>query len=639
MSLGPSRMDGFGWFAAGPLPSRGDAEIRHSTQGRDWPKSERLPHLTGHLGSLHYLPCRVNNCGFRMLDDVLAALADPTRRTILRQLTKGDAGKRYGSRPPLFHLAQIGLEAHHYCWNAHNWCGRRRSGREHIISFDPAASGPPAGMDRGTTSAVASPAHLAIDALLQAEDQSGRVERKTTGALPMTAEPRGDIHLTHAFAVPADRVFDAFLCPEKGRAVVASGRRGAGDAGLHRCPGGQVDPGRYVSLRPRTVEHTGEYLEIQRPYRLSFTIRSPASAATERVTVLIEPRGAGCFLTLISAIEPVPLRALASFAGLEPYRAEKAMRSHWPALEAKAALSLGLHLVMLPLLLIALPRLQPPPGAGSPSSPAMMTVAVGAAEGVKLAQPSYAPAVVAPGEPSAIAPPLPMAPPAASEAAAAVPEPVVPAPVPAPQSEAPPTPAPAATRPAPHATASINPLPIASSRTTRQPNRTANNKRASADPPGVQALNALGASPHSINGPDLRTSRGGAPGEDGEVPGHRPREAGAQVELPLVGTICSGTISFSPDTAYYGGQKVPVQARFFRDQDGRPWIRFTLWPGAPWNLPVTVVGREIRWAGLSGNGYTLRLVGNNHLTGFAGFSNDSAAKVDFTCAGSDAHPT
>jgi hypothetical protein len=29
--------------------------------------------------------------GFRMLDDVLAALANPTRRAILRRLTKGDA--------------------------------------------------------------------------------------------------------------------------------------------------------------------------------------------------------------------------------------------------------------------------------------------------------------------------------------------------------------------------------------------------------------------------------------------------------------------------------------------------------------------------------------------------------------------
>jgi len=110
-------------------------------------------------------------------------------------------------------------------------------------------------------------------------------------------------------------------------------------------------------------------------------------------------------------------------------------------------------------------------------------------------------------------------------------------------------------------------------------------------------------------------------------------------------------MSFSPDAGvvqvrqpsasrtYYGGQEVPVEARFFRDHDGKPWIRFTLWPEAPWDLPVRIAGSEIGWTDADGSGYALRRVGNNHLTGLAGFSGAPAAKIDFTCAGSDAHHT
>jgi hypothetical protein len=256
-----------------------------------------------------------------------------------------------------------------------------------------------------------------------------------------------------------------------------------------------------------------------------------------------------------------------------------------------------------------------------------------------------------------MAPRPPSAPPAPSEATAAAPEPVVPPRVPAPQTEAPPTPAPApapavqagllpppsaptpritvqqspaVARPTPQATTSRNTPPLLRPRTTRQANRTATNQAASADLPAPQAFNALGAPPHSTSGPDLTAS--------------------AQVERPLAGTTCTGTISFSPDggffraqgatyLSFYGGQKVPAEARFFLDRDGRPWIRFTLSAGAPWNLPVTIAGSEIRWTDVNGSGYVLRPVGNKGLTGLVGFYGDSTAKIDFTCAASDAHPT
>jgi uncharacterized protein YndB with AHSA1/START domain len=455
----------------------------------------------------------------------------------------------------------------------------------------------------------------------------------------MTSSSPGVIRVTHAFMASAERVFDAWINPEKvarwllpdteGKARPVGVGTGADEA--IRC---------IAYCAGRAVEHTVEYLEIQRPYRLSFTIRNSASAKKERVTVLIEPRGAGCFLTLTSRIEYGPLRALTRLAALTPFPAEKAARPRWPTVEAKAALSLGLHLAMLPLLPIVLREPELPPGAASPPPLAIVTVDLATADGVLRPHRSYVPAVMAPGEPPAMAPRPPTEPPAPSETTAAVPEPWRPPPIPAPQTEALSTPASTPARPVPHTTTSRNTLPLLASRTSRQPNPDANNQGASTHSPDSQALTSLGAPPQWTNEPNLTTRTGGAAGEDRGVLGHQTRAA-AQAEPPLVGTSCIGTVSFSTDGngTYYGGKRVSVEARFFRDQYGGAWIRFTLWPGAPWNLPVTIAGNEIRWTGVNGSGYALRPMGNNHLVGLAGFNIDSAAKIDFTCAGSDAHPT
>jgi uncharacterized protein YndB with AHSA1/START domain len=53
------------------------------------------------------------------------------------------------------------------------------------------------------------------------------------------------------------------------------------------------------------VDHTGEYLEIERPRRLVFTFRVPKySSLTTRVTIEITPLEHGCELTLSN--EDVP---------------------------------------------------------------------------------------------------------------------------------------------------------------------------------------------------------------------------------------------------------------------------------------------------------------------------------------------
>jgi DNA-binding transcriptional ArsR family regulator len=70
-----------------------------------------------------------------MLDDVLVALADPTRRAILHRLTKGDARVTELARP--FAISLNSVSKHIAMLERAHLVQRRRSGREHIISFDP----------------------------------------------------------------------------------------------------------------------------------------------------------------------------------------------------------------------------------------------------------------------------------------------------------------------------------------------------------------------------------------------------------------------------------------------------------------------------------------------------------------------
>jgi DNA-binding transcriptional ArsR family regulator len=70
-----------------------------------------------------------------MLDDVLAALADPTRRAILQRLTKGEARVTELARP--FAISLNSVSKHIAMLERAHLVQRRRSGSEHIISFDP----------------------------------------------------------------------------------------------------------------------------------------------------------------------------------------------------------------------------------------------------------------------------------------------------------------------------------------------------------------------------------------------------------------------------------------------------------------------------------------------------------------------
>lgn len=119
----------------------------------------------------------------------------------------------------------------------------------------------------------------------------------------MTDLPPIVIEVRQRFAQPAGRVFDAWLDAESAARFMFSTETGI----MVKC---EIDPqvgGGFVmtDLRPEgEVEHTGTYLEIDRPRRLVFTFGIPAfSADVDLVTIEIAPVGDGCELQLVTEIK------------------------------------------------------------------------------------------------------------------------------------------------------------------------------------------------------------------------------------------------------------------------------------------------------------------------------------------------
>jgi uncharacterized protein YndB with AHSA1/START domain len=114
----------------------------------------------------------------------------------------------------------------------------------------------------------------------------------------MIGESLVNVRVTRRFDFPPERVFDAWLDPEKaGRFLYATA-----EGEMVRV---DIDPrvgGRFSIVERRDgqdVEHTGEYLEIDRPRRLVFTLQVPFySEQEDRITVEIQPADGGSELTL-----------------------------------------------------------------------------------------------------------------------------------------------------------------------------------------------------------------------------------------------------------------------------------------------------------------------------------------------------
>ena len=77
-----------------------------------------------------------------------------------------------------------------------------------------------------------------------------------------------------------------------------------------------------------------------------------------------------------------------------------------------------------------------------------------------------------------------------------------------------------------------------------------------------------------------------------------------------------------------------VRAKFFREPNGRSWLKFYLGVRDPVELPVTVTGQEVEFTAGTNTSFKVLPQGMNHLTGTTQRPNGT---IDFTCGEVGAH--
>lgn len=112
------------------------------------------------------------------------------------------------------------------------------------------------------------------------------------------------LRVTRRFAASAERVFDAWLDPEKARRFLFATPAGETvTTEIHGWVGGSF----YIVERRAEgdAEHYGEYLEIDRPRRLVFSFATEKGVKDgDRISIDIVPLESGCELTLTHELSP-----------------------------------------------------------------------------------------------------------------------------------------------------------------------------------------------------------------------------------------------------------------------------------------------------------------------------------------------
>ena len=106
-----------------------------------------------------------------------------------------------------------------------------------------------------------------------------------------------DLVVKKTYTASAERVFDAFLDPAKaGKFLFATPTGTMIKVEIDARVGGKYN---ITRREDKDYEHLGEYLTIERPRRLVFTLRVPQLGnVSKTVSIEILPVGSGCELTL-----------------------------------------------------------------------------------------------------------------------------------------------------------------------------------------------------------------------------------------------------------------------------------------------------------------------------------------------------
>jgi uncharacterized protein YndB with AHSA1/START domain len=120
---------------------------------------------------------------------------------------------------------------------------------------------------------------------------------------------RIEARVSHRFKAPAERVFDAWLNPERVRTWMATALRGFGLAGdIRRVEIDARVGGKFFFSDMRDgseAKHWGTYLELDRPRKIVFTwiVSEDEESNASTVTLTIQPEADGCVATIVHELD------------------------------------------------------------------------------------------------------------------------------------------------------------------------------------------------------------------------------------------------------------------------------------------------------------------------------------------------